>query len=416
MKLILNNFKPNGLISEHTYCSSDMLIDWPTEINQNHLQDIKYMRVLYDYSEPWTLESDVFQYMNENSLNILKNENCIFVFDNSMEGWSPYENPVVRSLHNSALKHEIDLRKIYYLTSNYLDSSCYNNFLLLFEYQTGMNIVYNTLVGDMTISGNIKTLENHIKEFEENHVDKFFLHLSRRNRPHRVMANYMISNSEIKDYGLISQDKLSRRDTNALLNEYRNSPLCSSEINRDSINEWNKNCLPLIVDYTDFNINWAGYSNPELYSKTVFSVVLETSINDRGSTALFVSEKTFKPIVNRQPFVIFGNRGINHHLNSLGFKTYEKWFDISCFDFDTDPVSRYKKILEITKNTVDHLKNMSIKERSEWRFMFSEVLNYNYDLVINKVIRQREAESLHQTIKSYFDGKFYSQLTSLIRP
>ena len=94
----------------------------------------------------------------------------------------------------------------------------------------------------------------------------------------------------------------------------------------------------------------------------------------------------------------------------MGFRTYEQWFDISQFDLETDPVVRFRKIKECVTNAVDHLKNLSIQERVKWRFMNQDILDHNYNLLMHRTLRQREANNLHSTIKSYFFGQFFSQL------
>jgi len=415
MKLISNNFEKNGLFSEPDGTSSDQVINWPSQINNHFLKDVQYIRVLFDYGEPWTIDCDPFKYLKPESLNNLRDRKCIFVFDNSMEGWSPIECPVVIALHNSALKYQIDLRKIYYLTSNHLEYTCYANFLFLNNISVGINILQSTMISDMVLPREYEPSDHHQTKFLENHKDKFFLHLSRRNRPHRVLANYLMSKSEIKNDGYLSQDKLRRRDVNSILNVSNESPNLINKLTVDDIKEWNRE-LPYVVDSDDFEVNWASYRSEDLYHKTVFSIVLETNVNDRGGTTMFPSEKTFKAIIHKHPFMIFGNRGINSFLKSLGLKTYDSYFDIGSFDFETDPVSRYLKIKDISIHTVNHLKKLTIEQRCQWRFQFKDILDYNYDLLVSGILKKNEFEKLHQTIYSYFSNDFYNYLNTKISP
>ena len=410
MKLLHNCFHPNGLIHEPTKTMSDSLINFPSALNSDDLKDVEYIRPLLDYSESWNINSDIFQYLKEEPLNRLRNGQCILVFDASMEGFSPYEIPFARSLYLQSLKYNIDPRRIYLLTGNFKENECYNNYLALNGLSVGINIVETTIVGDMVLPRDVETFEDHVRECQQHHTDKIFLQLSRRNRPYRIMANYLMDNSPIRHYGLISQDKVTVDEKNFMFYEYRKSPHADDDITEREFDRWNNDRLPLTVDNTDFQVNWANWSSPIIHHRTLFSVVLETSMRDLGGTAMFASEKIFKPIIHRQPFIVFGHRGINSYLRSMGFRTYEQWFDISQFDLETDPVVRFRKIKECVTNAVDHLKNLSIQERVKWRFMNQDILDHNYNLLMHRTLRQREANNLHSTIKSYFFGQFFSQL------
>lgn len=65
------------------------------------------------------------------------------------------------------------------------------------------------------------------------------------------------------------------------------------------------------------------YFNPDWYSKTSFSLVCETMVNSR----LFVSEKSFKPLAFKHPFIINGTPGTLAYLRSLGFETFNHLID-----------------------------------------------------------------------------------------
>lgn len=411
MRLLQNNFRPNGLVQDPDQTMSDQLINFPSQINNNYLGDVDYIRPLLSYTQRWTINSDIFQHLREESLDRLRNKKCILVFDASMEGFSPCESPFAISLHQQCLKYNIDPRKIYLLTANFKDSVCYSAYLNIQGYRDGINIVETTIIGDMVLPNRFETFDEHVDLCKLHHSDKIFLQLSRRNRPYRVLANYLMDRSSAKHYALISQNKLDENDISRMLYEYRKSPTANDEITRREIQEWNSKKLPMTVDNTDFQINWANWRSSDLYNRTLFSVVLETSQQDYGATSMFFSEKFFKPILHRQPFIIFGHRGINSFMRNLGFRTYEQWFDIGEIDNDVDPICRLKNIIRIVEYTVGYLKKMSVQDRVKWRFMNSEVLNSNYEIVVKNVLKNREATKMHLTIKTLFDKRFYNHLS-----
>jgi len=65
---------------------------------------------------------------------------------------------------------------------------------------------------------------------------------------------------------------------------------------------------------------------PRWYSETCFSLVSESTVDalgmGYGSSALFVSEKSFKPLALEHPFVIQGTMHNLRYLKSLGFETF----------------------------------------------------------------------------------------------
>jgi hypothetical protein len=88
--------------------------------------------------------------------------------------------------------------------------------------------------------------------------------------------------------------------------------------------------------------NWQRYYNPDWYQTTAFSLVSETTVENR----LFVSEKSFKPIAFGHPFVIYGTPGNLQYLRDLGFETFENEIDES-YDNITDSNLRLQAVCEI---------------------------------------------------------------------
>ena len=63
---------------------------------------------------------------------------------------------------------------------------------------------------------------------------------------------------------------------------------------------------------------------PVEYYQTNCDLVLEATID-----TLFITEKTWKPIVFKKPFLVWGGKGIHTKLKELGFELYEELFDYS---------------------------------------------------------------------------------------
>jgi hypothetical protein len=132
------------------------------------------------------------------------------------------------------------------------------------------------------------------------------------------------------------------------------------------------------------------FFNPSWYSQTAFSMVIETRVSDR----LFISEKSFKPLAHKHPFLIYGTPGTLQHLRSLGFQTFDHIVDES-YDFQPNTpfyilnrhgdhmtsLDRLNKIVEILE--VLH------EQFNKDKFLFSDAesqrrLDHNYHLFYNQ--------------------------------
>ena len=92
----------------------------------------------------------------------------------------------------------------------------------------------------------------------------------------------------------------------------------------------------------------------EYYRNTFLDLVNEThTLNDK----VFVTEKTVKAIDYCKPFVINGDRGTLKYLHSMGFKTFNQWWDESYDEDKTD----WERINSITK-IIKHICSLSEKQ------------------------------------------------------
>lgn len=116
------------------------------------------------------------------------------------------------------------------------------------------------------------------------------------------------------------------------------------------------------------------YFNPAWYNDTIFSIVAETvfqretfptipsNINLYHDDPIFLTEKTFKPIMYRHPFVIWGQTGSLAYLKYLGFETFENLFD-ETYDTMTNELLKLSRLCntieEFTKNVYNMKHNPS---------------------------------------------------------
>ena len=344
--------------------------------------DIKYINLLLGYEQRITATTDLFKFIDSESINELRDGHTVLIFDATLEGYSETELPLKTCLYYNAALHNIDPSKIFLFTGNFLTEDDSINVIPIFLLDTGWADTTTTI--------------NKVKAECFKNLEKIILSLSRRNRFSRVVAHFALWKSQLGQDTIISQD--------ALVDAFRLSEDIFKKLDLTA-DDWQqfKNALPLLADGNNFHINAPFDHLPALHSKTVFSIVNETLINSCNNTSLFFSEKLLKPIINYQPMVIYGQPGINRKIQMLGFKTYEDYFDLS-FDDEPDDILRYKKLLASIESTVTHLRSMSRDEQIDWRFKQLELLEYNRQVFIRKENTMQQLGVFSRKLTSVFQN------------
>jgi len=114
---------------------------------------------------------------------------------------------------------------------------------------------------------------------------------------------------------------------------------------------------------------------PELM-ESFLHVVTETCF---WETKNHLTEKIFKPIVSRQPFILLGCPNNLKYLRSYGFKTFDAWWNES-YDNIIDPIERIEAIVKIL-NDICSMTNSDLEDMLE---EMEPILDYNYNLFYSK--------------------------------
>lgn len=120
-------------------------------------------------------------------------------------------------------------------------------------------------------------------------------------------------------------------------------------------------------------------------------VVTETCFFDQK---LHLTEKIFKPIVCKQPFLLLGCANNLQYLKSYGFKTFSGWWDEN-YDSIADPLTRLNAVIDI-------LKKICSRSDSELEQMLREmtsVLEHNYNWFYSKEFLDLVWGELQQNLK-----------------
>jgi len=196
------------------------------------------------------------------------------------------------------------------------------------------------------------TVAEHIQYKKTNDITLYNC-LNRVTRQHRIALSAMLNYYNLIDGYKISQNIYPKHFAKEIrMYQFQNHPAFDTA---NVTNIYSK--LPLVLDTDQFHINKAQHFFKDLYLETYINVITETffsEYNGDNGNSMFFSEKIYKPMRARQPFILVGAPGSIKALQTEGFKTFDKWFDESYSNIkdDTDRLEAVCKLLvELNKKT-----------------------------------------------------------------
>lgn len=219
--------------------------------------------------------------------------------------------------------------------------------------------------------------------------DKKYLNFNRRWRLHRPTFVALLKHRGLLDKGYVS---LAPSDDNIAWDQAWKSVIT---MNHDfpwivsaahEIQEELKNMGPLYLDTKDLVTNRAmlepGNRVNYLYEQTYFSLISETNyytVHPGYEKSKFLSEKAFKPIVYRHPFMLISTPGCLECMKHIGYQTFDGLIDES-YDSVSNDGDRMDAILQETERLI----NLNPQELRKFLEGAKEVCDYNYKVLYNK--------------------------------
>lgn len=211
---------------------------------------------------------------------------------------------------------------------------------------------------------------------------KHYLCLNRRWRLHRPTLIALLNSKGILDKGYVS---LGLNELNETLDQIYDNII---EINKNNqvlldllITNKTQNLKieNLTIDAKNFEDKKVELSNhlEQYYTSSFISIVTETYFYDFNS--VFLTEKTFKPIAYKQPFIIVGAPRSLKFLKELGYKTFHPYIDES---YD-DEVNDSKRMLMIL-NEVEKICNLSDQDLKKISLGIKDICYHNYQVLASR--------------------------------
>jgi hypothetical protein len=205
--------------------------------------------------------------------------------------------------------------------------------------------------------------------------DKKFICLNRiltGDRSYRLLLVAMLFEHDLVDHGHVSLHT-GHHQEGAWQAELEN-PYSKLNLQQKNLIQNHLTTLtgPLLVDTSNICSTasaHAGANEMTLNQSALWHIVTETVFY---YNKLHLTEKIFKPIVSKRPFILVGAPGNLAYLKSYGFQTFDKWIDES-YDAETDNNKRMEMVVEQIK----YISSLSMPSLKKMQQEMQEVLLHN---------------------------------------
>lgn len=288
--------------------------------------------------------------------------------------------------------HNIPLHKVIYLTGAMNCDTVYEEYCQTHNIPNDKNNRLTILSYPVSINIFDEQLKDEPNYNTEVIPEKLFLMWNRRLlgiRQHRVALLLHLEKMGLVDRSYIScpnysVDMPGVGFKNTFSHQYM---MMFPGITDDTINNFT-NRLPLILDNeTDVSqmCNDTGNTNRHYYQNSLVSLITETNFDAKEVT---LTEKSFKPLKEKHPFIIAGVNGALKSLRELGFETFSEFWDES-YDECADAFTRTRMIADVLYDisTWDHNKVLEFKRnvKPKLEHNFNRLKNIGFDPILNKV-------------------------------
>ena len=332
---------------------------WP-ELESYHDQiDVIYAGLNPDNSILNQLDSDI----TSDILSALEADKRIF-FYGVEEG---FIKPVLYKIQAIVENIEFQPHSIVFSTSAVNGAEIYQQLLIAEGWKKPMTIVS----GHYFERTNFHTSLMNIPEYNVKTKEKLFTCFNRVPRSHRAkllakMFEYKLVDQAYYSFeGSFSSTKL---------------PIWATE---HFILRRYKNLLPLRLDINEDTDNPSKFNDQDLqyHLNSYFSLVTETGFyfTSLAQSSIFISEKTFRPICYKHPFIIVSRPGTLSALRDAGYKTFSPWINEEYDNIINDD----DRLLAIVKE-VNILAKFTDADWLVWQEKVKPIVEHNYRVFRDK--------------------------------
>lgn len=315
--------------------------------------------------------------ISDSILDKIKNKIGYLLFTTPMESF--LDNHMFHLMHQYFEVHSIPLTQIIYATNSPNGKDVYKKFCDDRNIEPQINCEYIGMYERLLITDTANSASLLENTYTFGTKKKTFLNFNRRYRDQRFWFLLEIYKRGLLEDFHISFDKVQPEGTISFFDR-------AKEVNRNmGVNLSDEDLialdekLPLVLDTNDFSVFPMEKNHTDtlsFYNDSLIHIATETEF---FTTIIHVSEKTFKPIMFRQPFIFLGPPHILKFLKTAGYKTFAEFWD-EAYDDIEDHHQRMITILSL----IEKLASMTAEEKIELSCKVKDIVEYNFNQFINK--------------------------------
>jgi hypothetical protein len=322
---------------------------------------------------------DINNIMSPEVMQRIKNKELFLVVDNGLE---PFLRSADGIYHNLVIKENIPAEQIIIMSSvptmidhvkqlarELQQPEIKVEWFSLFEWSLRDYVLHSNHLLPQTL--------------ERKNYNKKFINFNRRWRLHRPLLVMILRDRDLIKHGYVSLGESDlpggnwERKINELQRYYKDAPQILEIIDRnhDIVDMPN-----LYLDTMDLVTNRAEQTDSTnlYYSDSYFSVITETTYHtDSGHDGVpFLSEKVFKAVAMKHPFILVTAPNTLQYLKKLGYKTFSSIIDES-YDTELNDAARIIKIAD----EIQRLCNLSETELDSFLESARQICSYNHKIL-----------------------------------
>ena len=208
-----------------------------------------------------------------------------------------------------------------------------------------------------------------------NNIEKLFLNYNRNIKRHKFYLGFRLYEYNLIDKGIFS-----------FSNKHFDDALIHKPFDQYSFNFNKLYDFLLKLPYTIEGENVSQLADQMLvgmyveqshYPKTFLSLVSESDVDNES---IYLSEKTFKPIVMGHPFILVGSKHSLKKLKEIGYKTFDKWWSE-----EYDNMELFEQRINAIVEILNDLNTKNFEELIIIREEMQEVIQHNFDLFRKRI-------------------------------
>jgi len=284
-----------------------------------------------------------------------------------------------KTMHKYFSEHHIPLPKVFYQSGapngNELYTEWCNNENIPIDQR--MNITFWDS-NEWHLSRNFQGPQsNYIGNKDFKNIKTTFICLNRRYREHRInLLMYFYKNDLLKD-SFFSMPAEHPDSTGQVWKDVVNRTFAQRiGLTEEDLNNI-QNRLPLRVDIDTSYGDMVQDTMRKLRSWYEASLVCLVTETQGNGAVQQISEKSYKPIYYKKPFMILSTPGVLRYFRNHGYKTFSNWFPEDYDDIQND-YDRYIRVGEICKEI--NLWDLETKKKFFEETL--EIVDYNYQRLV----------------------------------